>query len=162
MDIRDSQSATWKDVVYAVLRQLGTSVSLDKIYEEIEPHKKAQGNPHWKPRSDRPYRCLLKLDLLHMLHMENGVLHKEKDTMSRMIQTNMGEIPLQDYLDIRALECGFDSYKELEEARFSIEIPETSKEKEQTLVPRPDWKLETETRKWQNPKMDRTSWIKGD
>ena len=73
-----------------------------------------------------------------MLHMENGVLHKDKDTMSRMIQTNMGEIPLQDYLDIRALECGFDSYKELEEARFSIEIPETSKEKEQTLVPRPD------------------------
>lgn len=43
-----------------------------------------------------------------MLHMENGVLHKEKDTMSRMIQTNMGEMPLQDYLDIRALECGFD------------------------------------------------------
>lgn len=37
-----------------------------------------------------------------MLHMENGVLHKEKDTMSRMIQTNMGEMPLQDYLDIRA------------------------------------------------------------
>lgn len=48
----------------------------------------------------------------------------------RMIQTNMGEMPLQDYLDIRALECGFDSYKELEEAGFSIEIPETSKEKE--------------------------------
>lgn len=50
--------------------------------------------------------------------------------MSRMIQTNMGEMPLQDYLDIRALECGFDSYKELEEAGFSIEIPEISKEKE--------------------------------
>ena len=61
-----------------------------------------------------------------MLHMENGVLHKEKDTMSRMIQTNMGEMPLQDYLDIRA----FDRYKELEEAGFSIEIPEISKEKE--------------------------------
>lgn len=50
MDIRDSQSATWKDVVYAVLRQLGTSVSLDTIYKEIEPHKKAQGNPHWKAK----------------------------------------------------------------------------------------------------------------
>lgn len=35
-----------------------------------------------------------------MLHMENGVLHKERDTMSRMIQTNMGEMPLEDYLDI--------------------------------------------------------------
>lgn len=84
------------------------------------------------------YDRLLKLDLLHMFHMENGVLHKEKDMMSRMIQTNMGEMPLQDYLDIRALECGFDSYKELEKEGFSIEIPETSKEKEQTLVPRPD------------------------
>lgn len=50
MDIRDSQSATWKDVVYAVLRQLGASASLDKIYEEIEPHKKTQGNPHWKAK----------------------------------------------------------------------------------------------------------------
>ena len=65
-----------------------------------------------------------------MFHMENGVLHKEKDTMSRMIQTNMGEMPLQDYLDIRALECGFDSYKELEKEGFFIEIPEVSKEKE--------------------------------
>lgn len=65
-----------------------------------------------------------------MFHMENGVLHKEKDMMSRTIQTNMGEMPLQDYLDIRALECGFDSYKELEKEGFSIEIPEASKEKE--------------------------------
>ena len=55
-----------------------------------------------------------------MFHMENGVLHKEKDMMSRMIQTNMGEMPLQDYLDIRALECGFDSYKELEKEGFLV------------------------------------------
>ena len=65
-----------------------------------------------------------------MLHMENGVLHKEKDTMSRMIQANMGEMTLEDYLDIRALEYGFDSYKELKKAGLSIEIPEVSKEKE--------------------------------
>lgn len=65
-----------------------------------------------------------------MLHMENGVLHKEKDTMSRMIQTNMGEMTLEDYLDIRVLEYGFDSYKELEKVGLSIEIPEVSKEKE--------------------------------
>lgn len=64
-----------------------------------------------------------------MLHMENGVLHKEKDTMSRVIQTNMGEMPLEDYLDIRALEYEFDSYKELKKAGFSIEIPERNKEK---------------------------------
>lgn len=60
MDIRDSQSATWKDVVYAVLRQLGTSVYLDKIYEEIEPHKKAQGNPHWKAKVRQTLQMLAK------------------------------------------------------------------------------------------------------
>ena len=65
-----------------------------------------------------------------MLHREKGVLHKERDTMSRMIQTNLGEMPLEDYLDIRALEYGFSSYKELENEGFSIEIPEASKKKE--------------------------------
>ena len=54
-------SATWKDVVYAVLRQLGTSVSLDKIYEEIEPHKKAQGNPHWKAKVRQTLQMLAKI-----------------------------------------------------------------------------------------------------
>lgn len=62
-----------------------------------------------------------------MLHMENGVLHKERDTMSRMIQTNMGEMPLEDYLDIRALEYEFSSYKELENEGFSIEMPEETR-----------------------------------
>lgn len=60
MDIRDSQSATWKDVVYAVLRQLGASASLDKIYEEIEPHKKTQGNPHWKAKVRQTLQMLAK------------------------------------------------------------------------------------------------------
>lgn len=60
MDIRDSHSATWKDVVYAVLRQLGASASLDKIYEEIEPHKKAQGNPHWKAKVRQTLQMLAK------------------------------------------------------------------------------------------------------
>ena len=50
--------------------------------------------------------------------------------MSRMIQTNMGEMTLEDYLDIRALEYGFSSYKELENEGFSIEIPVADKEKE--------------------------------
>ncbi|WP_371289218.1 hypothetical protein [Dorea sp.] len=50
--------------------------------------------------------------------------------MSRMIQTNMGEMPLEDYLDIRALEYGFSSYKELKNEGFSIEIPEETKKKE--------------------------------
>ena len=130
MDIRTAKvrlGKTWYMQSYVNWVLLFTWI---KSMRKLSHTRKRKGIRIGKLRSDRPYRCLLKLDLLHMLHMENGVLHKEKDTMSRMIQTNMGEMPLQDYLDIRALECGFDSYKELEEAGFSIEISETSKEKE--------------------------------
>lgn len=65
-----------------------------------------------------------------MIILSTILSDNQSPKMSRMIQTNMGEMPLQDYLDIRALECGFDSYKELEKEGFSIEIPEVSKEKE--------------------------------
>ena len=51
LDVRDSQSATWKDVVYATMKQVGYSeTSLDKIYSEIEGHKKCATNPHWKDK----------------------------------------------------------------------------------------------------------------
>ena len=52
LDARDSSCATWKDVVYAVLEHLGANkeLSLDEIYREIEPHKKAVANPHWKDK----------------------------------------------------------------------------------------------------------------
>ena len=60
MDIRDSKCATWKDVVYAVLQQLGHSSSLQQIYEEIEPHTKAQSNPHWKEKVRQTLQILAK------------------------------------------------------------------------------------------------------
>lgn len=52
LDVRDSQSATWKDVVYAAMKQNGYSESsLNKIYSEIEGHKKCKTNPdHWKDK----------------------------------------------------------------------------------------------------------------
>lgn len=51
-DIRDSvSSATWKDVVFAVLSNLGKEASLEQIYEEIKGHKKTQNNPlNWKAK----------------------------------------------------------------------------------------------------------------
>lgn len=50
-DIRDSlHTATWKDVVYSVLRNLGKESTLDDIYAEIEGHKKAEENSHWKDK----------------------------------------------------------------------------------------------------------------
>lgn len=49
MDIRDSATATWKDVVMAVMRNI-KKASLDEIYSEIEGHKKCESNPHWKEK----------------------------------------------------------------------------------------------------------------
>lgn len=49
LDIRDSESATWRDVVYAVVKKLGTT-NLDAIYNELEGHVKAKKNPNWKAK----------------------------------------------------------------------------------------------------------------
>lgn len=50
-DIRDLIStATWKDVVYSVLKQLGKDSSLEEIYSEIAEHKKAKSNPNWEAK----------------------------------------------------------------------------------------------------------------
>ncbi len=50
LDIRDSQSATWKDVVYAVLHKLGGEASLPQIYQEVEGYAKVKKNLHWKEK----------------------------------------------------------------------------------------------------------------
>ncbi len=50
LDIRDSISATWRDVVLACVKKLGGEASLDAIYAEIEGHKKCMTNPHWKDK----------------------------------------------------------------------------------------------------------------
>ena len=55
MDIRDMPGATWRDVVAAVLEDCNGAVSLTYLYEQIEPHKKAQANKWWKERSARHF-----------------------------------------------------------------------------------------------------------
>lgn len=49
LDIRDSEAATWKDVVFAVMNRLRTA-PLSDIYGQIEGHKKTRTNPHWKEK----------------------------------------------------------------------------------------------------------------
>lgn len=50
MDIRDSVgTATWKDVVMSVMKNL-KHASLENIYKEIDGHKKAKSNEHWKAK----------------------------------------------------------------------------------------------------------------
>lgn len=49
-DIRDMKEATWRDVVASVLEQYRGAVSLNCIYEQIEPHEKAKNNQWWKEK----------------------------------------------------------------------------------------------------------------
>lgn len=49
-DIRDAKAATWKDVVYAVMRQLKKEATLEEIYGEIENSEKCRNNPHWREK----------------------------------------------------------------------------------------------------------------
>lgn len=50
LDIRDSLSSTWKDVVMAVLQKLKKASSLEDIYREIEGYRKASQNSNWQAK----------------------------------------------------------------------------------------------------------------
>ena len=50
MDIRDSKSVTWKDIVSAAMQSLKGKASLEQIYAEIDGHERCRQNPHWKDK----------------------------------------------------------------------------------------------------------------
>lgn len=50
LDVRDCKAATWRDVVFAALSNLGKEAPLDRIYGEIAGHEKTKSNPHWKDK----------------------------------------------------------------------------------------------------------------
>lgn len=50
VDIRDMPGATWRDIVAAVLEEQSSAVSLEFLYKEIEPYKKAQTNQWWREK----------------------------------------------------------------------------------------------------------------
>lgn len=50
LDIRDSKSATWADVVQAALSSLGGKASLTEIYKIIDGHKKCSSNSNWQAK----------------------------------------------------------------------------------------------------------------
>lgn len=67
-DIRDWKNATWKDVVYAVLKESGREMKLDDLYRRIDGHKRAQ-NPHWQAK----VRQTLQLHPDLFCHVQRGV-----------------------------------------------------------------------------------------
>lgn len=46
--------------------------------------------------------------------------------MSGYVHTNIGSIPMEDYLEIKALELGFSDYESAKAEGFIIGIPEES------------------------------------
>lgn len=43
------------------------------------------------------------------------------ETEGKMVQTNMGLMPLEDYLDIVASQYGYDSYEEMQAEGYTID-----------------------------------------
>lgn len=50
MDMRDTLSATWRDVVAAVLEDARKPMKLDEIYKAVDGHRKCESNSHWKEK----------------------------------------------------------------------------------------------------------------
>ena len=51
MDMRDTKSATWRDVVAAILEDAGRPMTLEEIYKAVEGHKRCEANPNfWKDK----------------------------------------------------------------------------------------------------------------
>lgn len=69
VDIRDMPGATWRDVIAAVLEQCKKPVALSFLYEQIEPHKKAQSNKWWKEK----IRQTLQINPMHFTHDGRGL-----------------------------------------------------------------------------------------
>ena len=68
-DIRDMAGTTWRDVVAAVLEECTEAVTLTYLYEQIEPHKKAQNNKHWREK----IRQMLQINPNHFHHTDRGM-----------------------------------------------------------------------------------------
>ena len=42
--------------------------------------------------------------------------------MTKTIKTNIGEMPIEDYLDIKASQMGFDDYEDMLAQGFTLEL----------------------------------------
>lgn len=68
LDIRDTVSVTWRDLVAAVLEDAGRPLPLKEIYQAVDGHRKCSTNSHWK---DKIRQTLQQWD--GFLHVKEGV-----------------------------------------------------------------------------------------
>jgi len=64
LDIRDSLSATWKDIIMSIARSSGGILSGDFFYRELEGRKKTMSNPNWKAKIRQTLQQLAQAGLL--------------------------------------------------------------------------------------------------
>ena len=50
VDIRDSVTATWRDVVNTALKELGGTADLSTLYNAVDNYKRTTVNPHWQAK----------------------------------------------------------------------------------------------------------------
>lgn len=49
MDIRDSNSASWRDILFAIIQE-HKEMSLEQLYKAMQNSKKIQNNPNWQAK----------------------------------------------------------------------------------------------------------------
>ena len=64
LDIRDSLSATWKDIIMSIARSSEGILSGDFFYRELEGRKKTLSNPNWKAKIRQTLQQLAQAGLL--------------------------------------------------------------------------------------------------
>lgn len=50
LDLRDLNSATWRDIVFEVISSNHGKSSLEELYDAVKDHKKAMKNPHFRDK----------------------------------------------------------------------------------------------------------------
>lgn len=76
--------------------------------------------------SDESLKIKTKLPLGSQMQGKEEMHMTPDNKPERTVKTNIGEMPLEDYLDIRAMQFGFDSYEDMRKQGYSIDIPETN------------------------------------
>lgn len=68
-------------------------------------------------------KALMSEDISNWLSDEYGFCHggfELSEEKSEMVQTNIGKIPKEDYLDIMAMQYGFEDYQDMKEQGYGF------------------------------------------
>ena len=64
LDIRDSKSATWKDIIMSIARSSENVLSGEFFYKELDGREKTKSNPNWKAKIRQTLQQLAQAGLI--------------------------------------------------------------------------------------------------